>query len=111
MQRLVALATARPRAVLAIAAVLAALGAWLGAFQLRIDSDTDSLILESRPYMRAYRAFLAEFGDLEGAIIAESCRFSIAAPGERSPTPTTMLDSNEASSASSSATMRRQRSS
>jgi len=70
MQRLAALVTARPRAVLAIAAVLAALGAWLGAFQLRIDSDTDSLILESRPYMRAYRAFLAEFGDLEGAIIA-----------------------------------------
>jgi predicted RND superfamily exporter protein len=70
MQRLAALVTARPRVVLAIAAVLAALGAWLGAFQLRIDSDTDSLILESRPYMRAYRAFLAEFGDLEGAIIA-----------------------------------------
>lgn len=70
MQRLAALVTARPRAVLAVAAVLAALGAWLGAFQLRIDSDTDSLILESRPYMRAYRAFLAEFGDLEGAIIA-----------------------------------------
>jgi predicted RND superfamily exporter protein len=65
-----ALVTTRPRAVLAVAAVLAGLGAWLGAFHLRIDSDTDSLILESRPYMPAYRAFLAEFGDLEGAIIA-----------------------------------------
>jgi len=74
MERLVAamaaLIAARPRTVLSIASALAALGAWLGAFHLRIDSDTDSLILESRPYMPAYRAFLAEFGDLEGAIIA-----------------------------------------
>ena len=70
MRRVAGLVTAWPRAVIAVAAVLAALGAWLGAFHLRIDSDTDSLILESRPYMPAYRAFLAEFGDLEGAIIA-----------------------------------------
>jgi uncharacterized protein len=62
--------TVRPRMVLAIAALIAAAGAWLGVFHLRIDSDTDSLILESRPYMPAYRAFIAEFGDLEGAIIA-----------------------------------------
>jgi len=70
MRRVAAAVTARPRAVLAVAALLAALGARLGAFHLRIDSDTDSLILETRPYMPAYRAFLAEFGDLEGAIIA-----------------------------------------
>ena len=70
MRRIAATVVRWPRAVLAAAAILAALGAWLGAFHLRIDSDTDSLILESRPYMPAYRAFLAEFGDLEGAIIA-----------------------------------------
>ncbi|MFM1805011.1 MAG: putative efflux pump, superfamily [Planctomycetota bacterium] len=64
------LVTERPRAVLACGVMLALIGAWLGATRLRIDSDTDSLILESRPYMPAYRAFLAEFGDLEGAIIA-----------------------------------------
>ena len=70
MHRVAEHVTARPRSVLAVAALLAAIGAWLGAFHLRIDSDTDSLILESRPYMPAYRAFLAEFGDLEGAVIA-----------------------------------------
>ena len=70
MQRVADAVTARPRTVLAIALVLAAIGAALGALRLKIDSDTDSLILESRPYMPAYRAFLDEFGDLEGAIIA-----------------------------------------
>ena len=70
MRSLAGFVTGRPRTVLALAAILAAVGAWLGAFLLRIDSDTDSLILEDRPYMPAYRAFLAEFGDLEGAIIA-----------------------------------------
>ncbi|MEY3143725.1 MAG: hypothetical protein RLY21_2218 [Planctomycetota bacterium] len=70
MRRLAVLVTEWPRAVVAAALVLAALGAWLGAFQLRIDSDTDSLIAPERPFMADYRAFLAEFGDLEGAIIA-----------------------------------------
>lgn len=70
MRRLAALVTGWPRAVVAASVVLAALGAWLGAFQLRIDSDTDSLIAPERPFMVGYRAFLAEFGDLEGAIIA-----------------------------------------
>ena len=70
MRRLAVLVTEWPRAVVTAALVLAALGAWLGAFQLRIDSDTDSLIAPERPFMPDYRAFLAEFGDLEGAIIA-----------------------------------------
>ena len=68
--RLAAFVTRWPRAVVAASVVLAALGAWLGAFHLTIDSDTDSLIAPERPFMRDYRAFLAEFGDLEGAIIA-----------------------------------------
>lgn len=70
MRRVADAVTARPRLVLAAALMLAAVGAALGALRLKIDSDTDSLILESRPYMPAYRAFLDEFGDLEGAIIA-----------------------------------------
>ena len=70
MQRLAALVTGWPRAVVAASVVLAILGAWLGAFHLRIDSNTDSLIAPERPFMRAYRAFLHEFGDLEGVVIA-----------------------------------------
>lgn len=70
MARLAAIVTAWPRAVVAVATALAVVGAWMGAFHLKIDSDTDSLILESRPPMPGYRAFLKEFGDLEGAIIA-----------------------------------------
>jgi hypothetical protein len=70
MRRLAAVVTGWPRAVVATAAVLAVLGAWLGAFHLRIDSDTDSLIAPERPFMAGYRAFLKEFGDLEGIVIA-----------------------------------------
>ena len=70
MRRLAALVTAWPRAVVAVATALAVLGGWLGAFHLKIDSDTDSLIAPERPFMAGYRAFLDEFGDLEGAIIA-----------------------------------------
>lgn len=70
MLRIAALVTSWPRAVIAGSLLLAALGAWLGAFHLRIDSDTDSLIAPERPFMAGYRAFLEEFGDLEGAIIA-----------------------------------------
>jgi len=68
--RLAGLVTTRPRTVLAIATVLALIGTWLGMARLAIDGDTDSLILPSRPFMRDYRAFQAEFGDLEGVIIA-----------------------------------------
>jgi len=70
MQRLAALVTGWPRAVVAASVALAVLGAWLGAFHLKIDSNTDSLIAPERPFMRAYRAFLHEFGDLEGVVIA-----------------------------------------
>ena len=71
--------TAWPRAVVAVAALISAVGAWLGAFHLRIDSNTDSLIAEDRPFMRDYRAFLAEFGDIEGAIVVVDPRGDDAA--------------------------------
>ncbi|MDI9403954.1 MAG: MMPL family transporter [Limnohabitans sp.] len=56
--------------IVAIGAVFAVLGAWLGMFHLALDSDTDSLIAPERPFMREYRAFQKEFGDLESVVIA-----------------------------------------
>ena len=70
IQQLATLVTARPRAVLVVSTLLAMLGAWLGATRLAIDADTDSLISPDRPFMRGYRAFKEEFGDLEGVVIA-----------------------------------------
>jgi predicted RND superfamily exporter protein len=54
-----------PRLVVAIGLVSAAIAAWLGARNLTLDADTNSLIDPDRPFMRDYRAFLGEFGDLE----------------------------------------------
>jgi predicted RND superfamily exporter protein len=68
--RLAQYVTAWPRAVVAVGAVIAVMGAWLGMFHLALDSDTDSLIAPERPFMREYRAFQEEFGDLEGVVIA-----------------------------------------
>lgn len=68
--RLAQLVTTWPRAVVAVGAVIAVMGAWLGMFHLALDSDTDSLIAPERPFMREYRAFQKEFGDLEGVVIA-----------------------------------------
>ena len=68
--RLAHLVTTWPRAVVAVGVVVAVLGAWLGMFHLALDSDTDSLIAPERPFMREYRAFQKEFGDLEGVVIA-----------------------------------------
>ena len=68
--RLANLISARPRTVVAVGVLFALLGAWLGAMHLAIDGDTNSLISESRPFMQGYRAFQAEFGDLETVVIA-----------------------------------------
>ena len=68
--RLAQLVTTWPRAVVAVGAVIAVMGAWLGMFHLALDSDTDSLIAPERPFMREYRGFQEEFGDLEGVVIA-----------------------------------------
>ena len=70
IERLALFVTAWPRAVVITAIVLGAVGAWLGVARLRIDGDTDSLIAAERPFMQDYRAFQAEFGDLEGVVIA-----------------------------------------
>ena len=55
----------RPVAIVAVAVLLAVAGgaiAWRG---LLLDADTNSLIAADRPFMRLYRDFLDEFGDLE----------------------------------------------
>ncbi len=54
--------------MLAVGAILAALGGWLGATQLHLNADTNALIGNERPFMQRYRAFLAEFGDLESIV-------------------------------------------
>lgn len=43
----------------------AAAGGLLAALTLDLDADTNSLIADDRPFMKTYRAFLHEFGDLE----------------------------------------------
>jgi len=93
MRRLAAVVTGWPRAVVAAATVLAVLGAWLGAFHLRIDSDTDSLIAPERPFMAGYRAFLKEFGDLEGIVIAVDPKGNDAAATAAMDDIATLLDS------------------
>ncbi|MFZ9914103.1 MAG: MMPL family transporter [Phycisphaerales bacterium] len=90
MRRVASVVVSWPRAVVAVAAVFAVLGAWLGAFHLALDSDTDSLIAPERPFMRGYRAFQQEFGDLEGVVIAvdgkgdeRAARAAVDALGEK----------------------------
>ncbi len=79
IERLALFVTAWPRAVVITAIVLGGVGAWLGVARLRIDGDTDSLIAAERPFMQDYRAFQAEFGDLEGVVIAVDPKGSDAA--------------------------------
>lgn len=55
----------RPWTLLAISAVLAIAGAFLAWRSLALDADTNSLIAADRPFMKLYRNFLEEFGDLE----------------------------------------------
>ena len=59
------LVTRRPVAIIILASLLGVLGAVLAGTTLRIDADTNSLISDDRPFMRTYRAFMQEFGDLE----------------------------------------------
>lgn len=63
------LATRRPRATLALAALLAVAGALLAWSQLELDADTNSLIAAEQPFMIDYVAFMEEFGDLEAIYV------------------------------------------
>jgi hypothetical protein len=54
-----------PVLIVLIAFLSAAAGGLLAATTLDLDADTNSLIADDRPFMKTYRAFLDEFGDLE----------------------------------------------
>ena len=64
-RRLADLVLRAPWTILAISAALAIGGAVLAWRGLGLDADTNSLIAPDRPFMKLYRAFLEEFGDLE----------------------------------------------
>jgi hopanoid biosynthesis associated RND transporter like protein HpnN len=55
----------RPITLLSIALLTAVTGALLAATLLDVDADTNSLISDDRPFMKTYRAFMEDFGDLE----------------------------------------------
>ena len=63
--RAVAFLLGNPGLVVALGLVSAAIAGLFGARSLTLDADTNSLIDPGRPFMRDYRAFLEEFGDLE----------------------------------------------
>ena len=65
LELLVRAVTWRPRAVIAVAVLLAACGILYSATVLRLNSDTNTLVSPDRPYMARYRSFLEEFGGLE----------------------------------------------
>ncbi len=49
--------------------MLATLAALWSASHLRLDADTNSLVGDDQPYMRRYRAFMRDFGDLEYILV------------------------------------------
>jgi hopanoid biosynthesis associated RND transporter like protein HpnN len=61
-----AICAAPGRVVLALLAAAALAGAW-SADRVRMDANTDSLMGDDQAYVRAYKGFLREFGDLEYA--------------------------------------------
>jgi hypothetical protein len=69
MDRLAAWVALHPRAIVLTTALLALLSALWSARTLRLDADTNSLVGDDQPYMRAYRDFLKDFGDLEFILV------------------------------------------
>ncbi|MSR18721.1 MAG: hypothetical protein EXS00_06090 [Phycisphaerales bacterium] len=63
-------ACTKPWVVIGISALAGLSGALLAAKHLTLDANTDSLIGLERPFMKEYRQFLHEFGDLEYLYIA-----------------------------------------
>ncbi|MGA1045551.1 MAG: MMPL family transporter, partial [Phycisphaerales bacterium] len=54
-----------PWTILVLSVALAIAGAVIAWRSLALDADTNSLIAADRPFMKLYRSFLEEFGDLE----------------------------------------------
>ena len=67
--RLATFLTRHTRAVAMASVVVAAIAGIFSWNQLGLDADTDALIGEGQPYMRAYRQFKRDFGDLEYLIV------------------------------------------
>ena len=59
------LAWRHPIVIIAIAVLLAGVSVLYGNRTIKLNANTDDLIAPDRPYMKQYRAFLDEFGDLE----------------------------------------------
>jgi hypothetical protein len=69
MDRLAAWVSRRPVAIVLGTAALAIAAALWSAWSLQLDADTNSLVGDDQPYMRRYRAFLRDFGDLEYILV------------------------------------------
>lgn len=80
------LAIRRPRLVLGLALLIAVLSGAYAAAELRMNANTDDLIAPDRPYMKRYRAFIDEFGDLESIFAV------VAAPPGREAEARTAVD-------------------
>jgi uncharacterized protein len=59
------LAWRQPILIIALATVLAGSSVFYANRTIKLNANTDDLIAPDRPYMKQYRAFLDEFGDLE----------------------------------------------
>ncbi|MHC4832957.1 MAG: MMPL family transporter, partial [Planctomycetota bacterium] len=73
-RRVADLVVGRPMAIVLVSAVLAIAGAAIAWRSLELDADTNSLIGADRPFMRLYRSFLEEFGDLENLYVVVDAR-------------------------------------
>ncbi|MEE2681369.1 MAG: MMPL family transporter [Planctomycetota bacterium] len=69
LERLADWVVKAPGLILVLAGVAAIGGALLAVSHLRLDADTNSLIGESRPFMKAYREYMEEFGDQEALYV------------------------------------------
>ena len=56
---------ARPKWIIAALTVAALVCAGISFQYLKLDADTDSLIGEDQPFLKDWRRFIKDFGDLE----------------------------------------------
>jgi predicted RND superfamily exporter protein len=82
IDRLAAFLIRRAKGVVLMSAILAAIAGIVSWRHLGLNADTDALIGEGQPYMRAYRQFKRDFGDLEYLIVVVDPRGDEAAADE-----------------------------
>ncbi len=76
LSRLAHLVTGWPGSIVVATIVISAFSALYASRHLTLDANTDSLISPDRAFMRTYREFMREFGDLEYLYIAVDSRGS-----------------------------------